>query len=446
MKRYQVLMLTLPVAFGLGACDAEDILGTCDPLISVKVETFSEAAATLGTVSASIQADVFTACNNIAVSMGETAIVPAASGAPTDDEVKSACNLVKAGLSAEIEAGATVNVVFEPPVCTINAQASVDCSARCDVNAACTPGQLEVMCEGGELSVSCEGTCEGELSCEVSASAECGATCEGSCSGGCTGSCEGTAMCEGSCEGSCTGTAMCEGKCEGTCEGDCSVALNQDGSCDGDCMGTCEGSCSAAVDCMGECKGTCSASLDCQGSCDATCEGSCEGSCKVEAEADCNGEVRCEGSCMGTATAPKCTGNVMPPSCTIDADCQAGCETQASLEAECTEPSVTVTVEASASADIDAVITALEDNLPLLLSITAKGELLGQAAADTVDAFGELVTSAGTIPACVAEFGASVAASAQASVEASVSVSVSIEASASVSGCASSGDNCDEQM
>jgi hypothetical protein len=132
--------------------------------------------------------------------------------------------------------------------------------------------------------------------------------------------------------------------------------------------------------------------------------------------------------------------------CDVDVDCQAGCDTKASLEASCTEPSVTVTIEGSANADINLVVAALEDNLPLLLSITAKGELLGQAAADTVSAFGDLVESAGTIPACVAKFGAGVVASAQASVEASVSVSVSVQASASVSGCASSGSGCDEQM
>jgi hypothetical protein len=409
-------MLALPVVFGLG-CNAKDILGECDPTITAKVDSFTAAAAALGTVSASITDDVFQACNNIAVAMGETAIVPATTGKPTDDEVKMACNMVKAGLDAELTASATVVVVFEPPVCTVDAQASIDCSASCDVSGTCTPPMVtEIMCSGGELSFACDGTCEGTLSCEVSASADCGATCMGSCSGGCTGSCE--------------GTADCTATCTGTCNGTCSVALGSDGSCAGTCMG--------------ECKGTCSASVSCEGSCDATCMGSCEGKCVVAAMADCNGEVRCEGSCTGTATAPSCTGGeVTPPMCDVDVDCQAGCDTTASLEATCTEPSVTVTIEGSASANIDAVIAALEDNLPLLLSITAKGELLGQAAADTVDAFGNLVQTAGTIPACVAEFGADVAASAQASVEASVSVSVSIQASASVSGCASSGTDCD---
>ena len=73
MKRYQILMLALPVVFGFG-CKAEDVLGPCDADITAKVESFSAAATALGTVSASITDDVFQACNNIAVAMGETAI------------------------------------------------------------------------------------------------------------------------------------------------------------------------------------------------------------------------------------------------------------------------------------------------------------------------------------------------------------------------------------
>lgn len=431
MKRYQILMLALPVAFGLGACDAKDVVGECDPDISVRVQAFLDTLEVVNTVAGGINADVFEACNNIAVGAGEEA-VDAAGAQPTGEEVRSACSAANLALKASLDAGVSITLAYAPPVCTIDAQASVDCNARCDVSGECTPGMVDIECMGGELSVSCEGTCEGEIYCDASVTAECGATCEGTCTGGCEGGCTGTAECTGSCEGSCTGTAECMGACDGTC----SVALDQDGNC----MGECDGTCSVAVSCMGECKGTCMAAVECTGSCDASCTGSCEGKCYVEAEADCGADVRCEGSCMGTATAPTCSGEVVPPMCDIDAQCSAGCDAQASLEASCTEPEVTVAIDGSVDANLEA---ALVDNMPVILSIGAKGLLLAESAGDVLDTFGDVLGSAASQLACATEFGAEILTSAQASAQAAIDVNVSFQASVSVSACASSGDDCD---
>jgi len=431
MKRFQVLMLTLPVAFGLSACDPASVLGECeDPMLGAQVEALSVASEALIEASGELKLELFTACNAIAEDLGETPVTPAAANAPTDDELTDACDLASAQIDAAITAGASFELVYVPPRCEVNASAQLSCEANCDVSGECTPGSVDVRCDPGELSVQCEGSCEASAYCEADVAFACEGVCEGSCEGGCEGSCSGTAECMGGCEGSCEGTAMCEGTCDGTC----SVDLDSEGNC----MGECEGTCSAAVSCMGTCEGTCAVAVECSGSCSATCSGMCTGSCQLDAAASCGAMASCRGGCDGTFTAPKCEGELMPPMCDVDVDCQAGCEGQASFEATCTKPELTVVAEASVSAELSATLTT---NLPTIFQAGKKAALMLEAAGDVATATGNVVSAAAGELACIAAFGADAAAQVSAAASASVSVSVSFEASASVSGSAAGGTN-----
>ena len=167
----------------------------------------------------------------------------------------------------------------------------------------------------------------------------------------------------------------------------------------------------------------------CEGKCTGTCTGGCSGTCSATPPS-----VACEGSCKGECSvafeAPSCEGEVTPPSCDIDAECQGGCDAQGSLKAECTPPKITIVGDATLAA-------TLEKWLPeIWLLFTVQGELILDAALyvgeTAIDVAGEFTASLG----CVAAFGAEFVGKFSAAAEASVSVSVSVEASAEVGGTA----------
>ena len=279
---------------------------------------FMTATASLsGTVQAMIN-DIAGSCKAIAVDLGadENAVID------TDPAVavKAWCDLAVTQMTATFGADlkASIKIVAQAPVCTVNASAQANCEASCDVNisADCEAqlGDVKARCEPGELAVKCEG--------------------------GCSGSCQGSANLAVKCEGKCEGT--CEGSCEGSCEGD----TDQGAGCKGDCTGKCGG----------ECRGT----------------------CQVEANAnvECSGE--CKGECSGTASAPKCQGQVTPPSgeCSASAegDCSANCSASAQASAECKPPSLEIIYTGSGQVSAQALGT-LKLNLPKIF-------LVGQRAAD----------------------------------------------------------------
>jgi hypothetical protein len=283
-----------------------------------------------------------------------------------------------------------------------------DLTTACDLASASIDAELQggvsisLQIVGGECHVNAEAQFNCEASCQVDASCQPGSI-EARCDPG-----ELSGECSAECSGSCTvetGSVECEGGCSGTCEGMCT------GTCDGmennaNCMAKCEGTC------MGSCTGTCEVVAP-----SATCEGSCKGGCSV------------------AYTAPQCEAELTPPSCEVDADCQAGCSGSAEIEAECTPPSITVEIEGHAE-----LAATLEANLPaIFLLFSVQGEIVGTAAADIASkatgVFEGVVSDAG----CALQYGASVGASFAGSVEASASVSVSVEASADVSGSASGG-------
>lgn len=281
-----------------------------------------------------------------------------------DAKASAWCNKALAAINTKLGQNKLV-INYQPPSCNVNASVQANCEARCSANVQCEVTPAQIIAR-------CE---PGQLS--------------GKCEAECTGSCEGSANLAVTCEG------VCEGECDGACAGQC-----------------------ATKDSGGACAGRC----------DGTCKGQCRGSCKVDAGA----KVKCEGSCTGGCSvevkAPKCKGELKPPSaeCTGDANCSASCQASASARVECTEPSLTIDGQAGV---ID-VISTLKVNLPKLL-VVAEGK--GKVMADNAQKIFDL-TGSGTLQfdsakavSCLVPAGTAIAASLK-NIQASVSASASISA------------------
>lgn len=328
----------------LTSCDKDAVDGltecvgkvACDGQTGVKA--LVDATARLEVKAVEMEAVLKASCKSIAEADGDRL----ATGISAVD----AC----AKASAVIDAQGEFSIVAIPPKCSVNVDAQIGCEASCQVDATCDPGSIEARCEPGKLSVECEPVqCSGEVSC----SAEVGATIA------CTGEC--SATCEGTCNAEISGT--CSGTCNGKCDGQ-----DSSGSCAGTCEGTCEGSF------KGECYGTC------EGSCNATCSAS------ASAEFECSSTARCTGGCSAPEIkAPRCDVEIEPPSCDVDAGCQASCDADASIEAECTPGSVSITGDVSMR-----VKGALEAQLPQIELIGKRAEILVSASGDLVATFGKL--------------------------------------------------------
>jgi hypothetical protein len=256
--------------------------------------------------------------------------------------------------------------------------------------------------------------------CQVAADAQ--ISCEASCdvSGGCD---------PGSIDVRCE-PGQLSGECSAECSGECRAEANVDIACEGTCQGTCSGGC----------EGTCAVDDGmggCAGECEGTCSGSCSGTCQIDAGASVTCEGTCKGDCSVEFTAPSCEGELTPPSCDIDADCQAGCDGQAKFEAECVPPTISVAVNAMANASLQGT---LEANLPAIWSMAnERGTLTADAAGTVATAFGNVAAELATLPACLLVYTSDIAGQASASLDASVSVSASFSASANVAGSANAG-------
>lgn len=282
---------------------------------------------------------------------------------------------IKGKLDASLEGG--LQVVAEPARCAVDARLTVDAQAQCEVEAGCTamatPGSVEVECQGScEADASVMATCTGGATLTCSASAP-SVVCNGQCNGTCTLAADAAATC----------TGACAGTCNGTCSGECS-AEDAEGNCVGTCSGTCTGSCDA------EC--TLEATLTAE--CDGTCSGECtyepgEAGCEASATARCEAEASATVMCSG-----KCDGEVVPPmvsaTCDASAACQAQARADASLDVQCTPPSVRIDytfkadVDASVRADLAFGINRLRAKLPSLLVSLRKGSLVLEAGASLV--------------------------------------------------------------
>ena len=355
-----------------------------------------------------------------------------------------------------LDGGITVD--YQEPRCEVSAKASIEATARCDVQV--DPGSVKASCEGrcevDPGSVDLEASCEGEATAEVTCTGTAPSlVCEGTCTGGCE--LEAGAKCEGSCKGGCSidVSGECSGTCSGSCSGGCAVEISGEcsGTCTGSCSGACQGTCSGTTDaggvCDGECSGTCSGTCqgkcevqgqaNCQGSCSGTCQGKCElegeascdgectGSCELEAGATCNGkctgtcewnngDVACEGGAKmeveckleGSATPPKvncdaeCSGEVTPPS--ASAECEASAKAEAELNAECYPPSIAVDYSLTASGDVEADaaaalefeawLTGFKANLAAVVAAQAQADKVVLAGEGIIDAAGSAVANA----------------------------------------------------
>jgi hypothetical protein len=270
---------------------------------------------------------------------------------------------LKTAFDANLEAG--VKFEYQPPKCAVDAQASLEASAKCDATVS-----------GGKVEVDCKGSCEAELrsdfKCDVNADLYCTVTAP-------------ELKCEGECQGSCTAEiaagAECSGTCRGTCDGTCTAFSDEAGtqcagSCDGTCKGKCEAQLTAAAKCEGTCRGECTAKAPTAG-----CTGGVSAECRGKTEAS----FKCEG---------RCEGEFEPPM--VSAECKATAKAQASVNIECTPPRLAMTYAFSANAtpQFKAALTSLIDvRLPSLLKARSKakvvanaGEGLGVAARGAIEA------------------------------------------------------------
>lgn len=261
-----------------------------------------------------------------------------------------------AGLKAKFDANldAKLAVSYEPARCAVDAQATLEASAKCDV---------EVM--KGTATVQCKGSCEAAINADVDCSANAELYCTATaaqleCKGECQGSCE----LEGAAAVDCSGT--CTGKCDGTC----TAFSDKDGTmcagqCTGKCMGKCKAEFAAKASCMGKCTGECTAKPP-----TAKCEGSVRAECRAKADATFECKARC-------------TGDFEPPS--VKAECEASAKAQASLHVECSPPRLAIqsSIKASADAQFKAAMRVLVDvRLPALLQAVGKGKVVAQAGED----------------------------------------------------------------
>jgi hypothetical protein len=281
---------------------------------------------------------------------------------------------IKAAMVAKfsLDADAAITVKYQPAECSVSAKATLEAQARCEGTV--TPPNA---------TVECQGSCQAEAGVEV----DCGAEAEVKCVGTAP-----NLECEGSCTGSCelTAAATCEGTCKGTCSGTCSVE-NADGSCAGACDGMCEGTCE----------------LQAGGSCSGSCKGECEYT-PPSGECEANAEVHCEA--MGSATVEcsgKCEGEVTPPM--ASAECQASAKADASVNVDCTPPSLDLAYSFDASLDAEARAEAQANFEAFLVGF--KGS------------FSAIVAELGRADAVI-KAGASLTAAAGGAVEASVDASL----------------------
>jgi hypothetical protein len=375
-------------------------------------KAFVEASADFVALVNSMETSVHDACVSIATDLGVTDTWSAM--ATLDAQTQEACTQAQNKITAILneDAGATISctVAVTGGGCQVNAGLEAMCEAQCTGSTTCTPPDVTVSCDPGDLSVVCGGTCAVNAVCEGSVSVA--ASCQGSCSADCGGECDVTAT---------QPTVHCEGSCAGSCTGQCDAAPANGTTCAGKCTGRCSGNCTYT--------GGVSAH------CDGTCKGTCTGDCKIQGSAavSCGASVRCRGGCSVTGTAPQCEGKVKPAMCSSDMSCQASCQAHAEASVTCTKPTATVECDGSTNSDLQALITTLQKNLPILAQvIQTQGPVAVSAGVNVVNtgsAFVQSITSVGGKALACAGTAFQAAQHAQASLTITVMVSASVSGS-----------------
>ncbi|HEY8092078.1 MAG TPA: hypothetical protein VIF09_29655 [Polyangiaceae bacterium] len=362
--------------------------------VAGKIKAGLGAALEMQKLAAKIDADLTTACGNLAKDLGDTGSYKNA-----QDACKAAVKAI-GDAKAKLGASASIKLDMTEPHCGLDVGVYGDCAAKCD--ATVKPGSAEVTCEGGKM--------------------------QGSCSASCTGDCEMQAA------------AACSGECSGTCDADVS------GSCDGNCSGKCDGKAttggSSGAQCAGKCEGKCSGNVK------GSCKGKCGGTCHLSAGASCSGT--CTGDCSVKMQAPKCTGTVKPPQ--MSADCKAKCDAKVQANASCTPPHIALRITGAADAAAAAKFqAAIEKNLGAVLdvsigmaknvgAIAASVKVVAEgatAAVQTAASGGDKMAGVALTACVLSPFKGAIDAAA--SVQASVNVSVNVQASASGSASGKAG-------
>src|SRR5262249_48023980 len=132
--------------------------------------------------------------------------------------------------------------------------------------------------------------------------------------------------------------------------------------------------------------------------CEGSCKGTCNGNCKLDASANvmCGAMVNCKGGCSVAYKAPQCETKLNPPSCNVDAHCEASCQSHAEFKAKCTPPTVSLERDGSVSTGLQAVITTVQKNLPpLILAVQSQGKLAVDAATSVVTSGAAVVSGLG---------------------------------------------------
>lgn len=315
-------------------CEAEDfqVGGTISGDYSGEVLVTMQAVADFAGIASAMIDDLTAGCRTIAEELDADAAARQEAEQTEDkrDKLDAYCALaVQAIGTFKAQAGGTLSVQIEPPVCEASISAKANCQASCSGSASCDLQANPPTCEGGKLEVACKGSCTAMGSASVS--------CEGSCEGECSGEC--------TVEG---GTVDCAGRCNGTCMGGTD---NQ-----GNCMGQCEGTCEATA-----------AGAECTGTCKGQCEVACQGSADVS--------VKCDGSCDAEFEPIKCSGGELKGGCEASVECEGNCDASVKAKAECRPPSVSVVF--SGAADIEAagkLKLVLEANLGVVAALQARVE------------------------------------------------------------------------
>lgn len=215
-------------------------------------------------------------------------------------------------------------------------------------------------------------------------------------------------------------SVMCEGECQANawCEG----TVELEASCSGDCYGMCKGQCDGSD--------TPAGGAECTGRCEGTCTGDCQ--LAADASIDCGAEVRCRGGCTAEGRLPECRTTIEEPECNVDADCNAGCQGQASFQAECTEPEVLVVVTGDVDPDFVPTIT---ENFPIIYNAFATyGPTILEQAAAVATAAAEVANAAGENALCNFLVTVDTSAALLGSYNAYTSVQVTVNVSVTVGG------------
>ncbi|MBN2718939.1 MAG: hypothetical protein JXX14_24040 [Deltaproteobacteria bacterium] len=348
------------------------------------IDGFLQSVVGFGTKADNVSADIDTALKSIYGTVGLDVAFKTGADLDLADRFQSS---LAASFYLDMSSGSAITVEYHKPDCEVSASASIEATAKCDVdvdpvkvNAICA-GECEVDAQQIDLYDKCADGSDAQLRC--------------------TGIAPGL-ICAGSCTGDCVlhVAAACDGVCYGSCNGVCALE-NADGVCAGQCDGTCLGTCKME---SGD-----------------VCDGQCVGTCKyTPADGVCTGgaiaEIFCESSdaaeMLGVECNTTCRGKLTPPHTT--AVCEASARAENDLEAECAPPVIDVfyqfdqqaidaaiargeiASEADAKAQFRAWLFLFKVHMGALLAATAQADIVVKAGENMISAAGNVVAKAGT--------------------------------------------------